>query len=191
MMTTGSCAMDFHINRDTTDEDCRGSVCTPHARAAGPGPADWHTRYGSARWSSTSKGIGIERSGATCAMLAERLVCETCQGLLRLTESSIPTLVARHFFKDGGSELVLLPFRETAGDLEGLPQCITHLCSHVGKSITEDRIRRGPGSPREGGPSGRSVGGPNLKVNVASCGHSSRLRLNIGTVTPRPSGWRL
>ena len=75
-------------------------------------------------------------------MLGERLVCETCHGLLRLAESSIPALIAGQLFEDGGGELVLLPFREAPGDLEGLLQRITHLCAHVGKSITQDLIRR-------------------------------------------------
>jgi len=65
--------------------------------------------------------LGVPESfGATCSMLAERLVCKTCQGLLRLAESSMPTLVAGQLVEDGSGELVLLPFRETAGDLEGL-----------------------------------------------------------------------
>src|SRR6266508_5670861 len=78
-----------------------------------------------------------EGPGATCSMLVERLVCEACQRLLRLAESSIPALVPGQLFEDRGGEIVLLPLREAASDLEGLPQRIAHLRSHVGKSITQ------------------------------------------------------
>jgi hypothetical protein len=61
-----------------------------------------------------SKGIGVESPGATRPMLAERLVCEACQGILGLTKGSVPALVGVQLFEDGGRKLVLLPFRQAA-----------------------------------------------------------------------------
>jgi hypothetical protein len=95
----------------------RGAVCVRAAQ---------RTRFGSARSSSTSKGIWVEGFGAACPMLVERLVCEARQGIVGLTKGSVPALVGVQLFEDGGRKLVLLPFREAASGLECFPQGVSH-----------------------------------------------------------------
>jgi hypothetical protein len=58
--------------------------------------------------------------------LVERLVCESCQGILGLTKGSVPTLIGVQLFEDDGRKLVLLPFREAAGGLESFPKGVSH-----------------------------------------------------------------
>src|SRR5713101_7080354 len=95
----------------------RGAVCVRAAQ---------RTRFGSARSSSTSKGIWVESFGAACSMLGERLVGKARQGILGLTKGSVPALIGLQLLEDGCRKLVLLPFRETAGGLKCFPQCISH-----------------------------------------------------------------
>jgi hypothetical protein len=63
---------------------------------------------------------------AACSMLAERLVCEACQGILGLTKGNVPAFIGVQLFEDGGRKLILLPFREAASGLECFSESVSH-----------------------------------------------------------------
>src|SRR5882724_2331347 len=89
-------------------------------------------RSGSARWSSRSKGIWIERLRTAGPMLTQRFVGEPFQGALGSRERGLPTLVRRQLFEDGGRELVLILLGESSCRLECSPQRVGHRSSLPG-----------------------------------------------------------
>jgi hypothetical protein len=56
----------------------------------------------------------------------ERFLGQALKGLLRLGEGGLPALIGRHFLKNGGGKLVLLPVGKARRNLERLLQ-LRHL----------------------------------------------------------------